>query len=71
MLWIEAEKFTPQQDQQAVLAVRVENNPNNPLTAVHAIFMDGNWWAMEDGGPDGGEVYPPVFVHPIEPMPKA
>lgn len=69
-MWIEAEKYTPRQNTEAVIAVRERNNLRGSLMPVHAIFMDGKWWPIEDGEPRGGETFPPVFIHPIPPIPK-
>ena len=71
MFWIEAEKFTAQEGQEAVLAVREYNDPEAKLVTIHCTFKDGCWRDFDrDGDPTDDEVYPPVFIHPLEPVPQ-
>lgn len=70
-MWIQAEKYTPKDNQEAALAVRENGLPEGALVLVLAIYMDGRWWPIEDGEPSDGEIYPPVFIHPIDPTPRA
>ncbi len=70
MFWEEAEKFTPKEGQEAVLVVRKFGKSESPLTSVHCVFSRGEWWIFDEDGKTDSNPYPPVFIHPLEPIPQ-